>query len=137
MRYVELSNIASQAFIFISTSSRWIWKLSRQYFRVTTYRIQLPLNNYYYSFIIKSKEHRVWRMDATCQSHLLDTTIYQINYRSWWLAISDQNTFHSHCLSTFFKSVASILCTLWVNPSSWGILKVFWVVGSYYVMESQ
>ena len=30
-----------------------------------------------------------------------------------WLAISDQNTLNSHCLSTFFKSVTSILYTLW------------------------
>ena len=46
-------------------------------------------------------------MEATFQSDLLDTTIYQTKYRSWWLAITDQNTLHSHCLSTFFKSVAS------------------------------
>ena len=54
--------------------------------------------------------HRVWRIEATFQSHLLDTTIYQTKYRSQWLAISD-----AHCLSIFFQSVASILHTLWVG----------------------
>ena len=58
--------------------------------------------------------HRVWRMEVLFKSHLLDTTIYQTKYRSLWLAISDQNTLQWHCLSTFFKSVASILHTLWV-----------------------
>ena len=52
-------------------------------------------------------------MEATFQSHLLDTTIYQTKYRSLWLAISDPNTLHSNCLSTFFRSDASILHPLW------------------------
>ena len=51
-------------------------------------------------------------MEVTFQSHLLDSNIYQTKYRSWWLAILDQNTLHSHCLSNYFKSVASILHTL-------------------------
>ena len=39
--------------------------------------------------------HRVWRMELSLQSNLLDTTIYQTKYRSLWLAISDQNTYHT------------------------------------------
>ena len=60
-------------------------------------------------------------MEATFQSHLLDNTIYQTKYRSKWLAISDQNTLHSHCLSTFLKSVASILHTLWFHACDWSV----------------
>ena len=56
-------------------------------------------------------------MEATFQSHLLDTTFYQTKYRSKWLAISDQNTLNSHSLSTFFKSVTSILHTLCLRQS--------------------
>ena len=40
--------------------------------------------------------HRVCRMEVSLQSNLLDTTIHQTKYRSSWLAISDQNTFHTH-----------------------------------------
>ena len=61
-----------------------------------------------------TQNHRACRMEASLQSDLLYTTIYQTKYRSQWLAISNQNTLHSNCLSTFFKSVASILHTLWL-----------------------
>ena len=57
------------------------------------------------------REYR-YRMEASLQSDLLDTAIYQSNYRSWWLAISDQNTHHSHCLWTFSKSDTSQLYCL-------------------------
>ena len=47
-----------------------------------------------------------WRRHSSLSSLILQFT-------KPWPAISDQNTLHSYCLSTFFKSVASILHSLW------------------------
>ena len=52
---------------------------------------------------IQCSSHWEHRMEASLQSDLLHTTIYQTKYRSYWLAISDQITYHSHCLSNFSR----------------------------------
>lgn len=49
------------------------------------------------------------RQITSVQSDLCDTTIYQTKYRRQWLAISDQNTYHSH----YFYYMSTLLLSIW------------------------